>query len=203
MVSKTPKLTNSQLKRIAILTASRAEFIANGFNGASMDRIALSANVSKRTVYNHFPSKEVLFDATTSELWTRIKQATTLVFDPQQPLEAQLEQIATRSWALYQQDDFLALSRVMMGEFIHSPKLATETMERLAVQEGGLEAWLAEAVAHKALKIDDISLATTQFWGLFKAFSFWPKVFHMRNHDDHQAAIIHANITMFLALYRA
>ncbi|HEX5664228.1 MAG TPA: helix-turn-helix domain-containing protein, partial [Xanthomonadaceae bacterium] len=48
-------------KRAAILEAAVAEFRESGYEATSMDRIAASAGVSKRTVYNHFPSKEVLF----------------------------------------------------------------------------------------------------------------------------------------------
>lgn len=203
MADKPVKLTNSQQKRAAILSASREEFMVNGFVGASMDRIALRANVSKRTVYNHFPSKEVLFDTTTTELWSRTKEAATLAFNPELSLEDQLQQIARRCWTLYQQPEFLDVARVVMAEFIRSPSQATEAMEKLAKQEGGLEAWLAGAVAHKALKIEDIAIASTQFWGMFKAFAFWPKLFHMKNHDAHQQVIIDANIKMFLAMYRA
>jgi TetR/AcrR family transcriptional regulator of autoinduction and epiphytic fitness len=203
MADKAVKLTNSQLKRVAILRASREEFMINGFVGASMDRIAQRANVSKRTIYNHFPSKEMLFDTTTTELWSRTKEAATLAFNPNVSLEEQLQQIALRCWALYQQPEFLDVARVVMAEFIRSPNQAIEAMKKLAKQEGGLEAWLAEAVAHKMLKIDDITIASTQFWGMFKAFAFWPKLFHMKNYDNHQQIIIDANIKVFLAMYRA
>ena len=50
-------------KETAIVTAARRMFLANGFDSTSMDAIAASANVSKRTVYNRFRSKEDLFAA--------------------------------------------------------------------------------------------------------------------------------------------
>lgn len=198
-----PAMTQSQRKREAILAASREEFMANGFAGASMDRIAERACVSKRTVYNHFAGKEALFEATTVALWSQVKTASTLKFDPQIPLEQQLSQIALNSWELYRQAEFLALARVVMTEFIRSPVQAGEAMAQLAQQEGGLEAWLEDAVAHKAMKIDDIALAANQFWGLFKAFSFWPKVFHLSDYDGRQQEIMAANISMFLSCYRS
>ncbi|MEO1150282.1 MAG: TetR/AcrR family transcriptional regulator [Pseudomonadota bacterium] len=50
-------------KELAIIEAARQSFLAKGFDAASMDEIALLANVSKRTVYNRFRSKEALFAA--------------------------------------------------------------------------------------------------------------------------------------------
>ena len=45
-----------------IIAAARTIFLKHGFDGASMDEVALNAGVSKRTVYNRFVSKEELFD---------------------------------------------------------------------------------------------------------------------------------------------
>ena len=58
-------------KREAILQAAISEFRAHGFAGTSMDRVAAVAEVSKRTVYNHFPSKDELFAAILTQLWQR------------------------------------------------------------------------------------------------------------------------------------
>jgi TetR/AcrR family transcriptional repressor of mexJK operon len=47
-----------------LIEAARAEFMKDGFRGASVDRIAATAGVAKQTLYNHFPSKEALFAET-------------------------------------------------------------------------------------------------------------------------------------------
>jgi len=46
-----------------ILDGARRVFLAQGFDGASMNDIARAAGVSKGTIYFHFDSKEVLFEA--------------------------------------------------------------------------------------------------------------------------------------------
>jgi AcrR family transcriptional regulator len=47
--------------RQRIREGARDEFLCHGYSGASMDRIASSLGMSKRTVYQVFPSKEALF----------------------------------------------------------------------------------------------------------------------------------------------
>src|ERR1700680_3558647 len=48
-------------KRAAILEAAQQVFFAHGFVGASMEKVAATAAVSKQTVYKHFSDKEALF----------------------------------------------------------------------------------------------------------------------------------------------
>lgn len=45
-----------------IVIAASQVFIESGFDNASMDDIALRANVSKRTIYNRYASKQDVFD---------------------------------------------------------------------------------------------------------------------------------------------
>lgn len=58
---KCSHLSRSEQKQFDIIEAARNVFLEKGFDGASMDLIAETANVSKRTVYNHYASKEALF----------------------------------------------------------------------------------------------------------------------------------------------
>lgn len=51
----------SSPKRRQILEAARALFIADGYEKVSMDHVARTAQVSKATLYAHFPSKDALF----------------------------------------------------------------------------------------------------------------------------------------------
>src|ERR1700756_4090058 len=64
-----PGLNRSERKRQAILSAGRALFLINGYQGTSMDQVAASAAVSKQTVYKHFGEKrELLFAIVTNAL---------------------------------------------------------------------------------------------------------------------------------------
>ncbi len=55
--------TLDSAKRMQILDGARRCFLAQGFDGASMNDIVKAAGVSKGTVYAYFPSKERLFEA--------------------------------------------------------------------------------------------------------------------------------------------
>src|SRR5580698_2175861 len=51
----------SQQRRRDILLAGKKVFFRDGYQLASVDRIAETAGTTKRTVYDHFGSKESLF----------------------------------------------------------------------------------------------------------------------------------------------
>ncbi len=55
-------LSKSDQKRLQILVAGRDLFMAQGYADTSMDQVTAKSGVSKATVYNHFPSKEILFE---------------------------------------------------------------------------------------------------------------------------------------------
>ena len=67
----TAKLTRSEEKRLAIIDAAREVFLAKGFEQTSMDAISHVANVSKRTIYSHFKSKEKLFASIMTDMCQR------------------------------------------------------------------------------------------------------------------------------------
>ncbi|GAA2349899.1 TetR/AcrR family transcriptional regulator [Saccharopolyspora halophila] len=51
----------AEMKRTAILDAAEELFVSSGYETASVDAIAARAEVSKRTVYDHFGDKRALF----------------------------------------------------------------------------------------------------------------------------------------------
>ena len=53
-----------QSKKKQIVSAAMALFLENGFKGTSIDLVVKQSQVSKATVYNHFPDKSALMLAT-------------------------------------------------------------------------------------------------------------------------------------------
>lgn len=63
------RTVQSMPPRVAhLLEVARAKFVAEGFDGVSIDAIARKAGVSKETIYRHFPDKQALFIASLEEM---------------------------------------------------------------------------------------------------------------------------------------
>ncbi len=75
-------------KRETILAASTAAFRDEGYESTSMDRIAELAGASKRTVYNHFGSKEALFQAVVARLFDEATALNQVAWDPARSLKS-------------------------------------------------------------------------------------------------------------------
>src|ERR1700710_1094638 len=108
-------------KRAAVIAAAIEEFLAAGFDATSMDRVAARAGVSKRTVYNHFPSKEALFAAILRQLWDSSDTGEAPAYSNSQPLRAQLLRLLLKKLSLLNNEAFLSLARVAIAAGIHSP----------------------------------------------------------------------------------
>ena len=163
-------------KREAIVRAAVEEFRAAGYEATSMDRIAAVAGVSKRTVYNHFPSKEELFALILEELWQSSVASVELPYRADQPLEVQLLQLLRQKLDLLGDANFIDLARVAMAEIIHSPERAQAIVCRMGEKESGVSAWIRAAIADGRLRQVDPEFAGHQLQGLVKSFAFWPQV---------------------------
>ncbi|MGI9372216.1 MAG: TetR/AcrR family transcriptional regulator [Hyphomicrobiales bacterium] len=167
----------TEQKREQIIDAAVAEFQERGFSGASMDRVACQAEVSKRTVYNHFESKEVLFKAILNLMVDEMSAAlNTVRFEPDIAIEKQLHDIAWVEGRLLTSPSFMKLARLVVSETTRDAALAEDMnkrMEKLHVFNHFF------AAAHKAgmLNAPDEATAAEQFVALIKSRAFWPVIF--------------------------
>ena len=201
LTSPASRLTDR--KRQAIVAAAVAEFRANGFDATSMDKIAATAGVSKRTVYNHFPSKDALFAHILQQLWDSSAALQAFRYRADQPLRTQLLELMGAKMALLRDGYFLDLARVAIAEGIHHPDRAQEMVAKLADKEEGVAAWLRAAHADGKLKPMDPLLASHLLQGQLKAFAFWPQVTMGQPplEPAAEAAVVQTAVDMFLAYY--
>jgi TetR/AcrR family transcriptional regulator of autoinduction and epiphytic fitness len=195
----------TERKREAILQAAIAEFRSSGFEITSMDKIAATAGVSKRTVYNHFPSKEELFAEILNRLWNSITAEQDMPYSPQKPLRDQLQTLLQAKLHMLADENFLDLARIAIAATIHSPERAQDMVARMGQREEGLTAWIRLAQADGRLKPVEPAFAAQQMHGLLKTFAFWPQVSMGQPSltQDEQTQVIESALDMFLSRYQA
>lgn len=198
-----PRTRLTDRKRLAILAAAADQFRAHGFEGSSVDRIAALAGVSKRTVYNHFPSKDELFTETLIQLFHSSAGTLDFSYRADRSLRVQLEEFLALKMRSMADPDFLGLARVGIAEAIRAPERAQAVFARLEEREEGMTAWIRAAQEDGRLKAGDPSFASTLLQGQLKTFAFWPQVTMAAAplDADMQAHVIDAAVTMFLAYF--
>jgi TetR/AcrR family transcriptional regulator of autoinduction and epiphytic fitness len=196
-------LTLSQRKRLAIIEAAIVEFRLNGFQTSSMDAVAARAEVSKRTVYNHFPSKDALFKELVRQLVEAGQRATEYQFDPAKTLKTQLQEFAHQELELLCDSRFLDLSRITMAEAMLSPERAKSVLKDVSETESYFERWINDAINAGAIKQADPVMASRQFLGLIKSLAFWPQLLtgHPAPDPKHAKQIAADAAMMFLSRY--
>ncbi|NER84076.1 MAG: TetR/AcrR family transcriptional regulator [Leptolyngbya sp. SIO1D8] len=116
---------NKTDKATQILNGALQEFLARGYAGTSMDRVAATAGVSKPTVYNHFQDKEGLFRALVQKI---ARERFQLKFAPEsfsEPPEESLPRLLKSLLATIAADDeYHDFMRLVIGESGRFPELA-------------------------------------------------------------------------------
>ena len=200
----TEKKTRSEQKREDILRAAMCAFREQGVQATSMDKLAEMANVSKRTVYNHFDSKETLVFCLLQEMWEQFMLRLDVRYQPNACLESQLRQLIEGEVAMMCDDDFVTLARLAMGHFFYCPEKMRAQLDKMRAQETGLERWLRDATADGRFAIVDIPFAADQIRSLLKGTLFWPRVMCDETCPEKvvQTHITEETLRMFLLRYQ-
>ncbi|UHQ19871.1 TetR/AcrR family transcriptional regulator [Lysobacter sp. KIS68-7] len=203
MSSQTAPARLTDRKRAAIIDAAVAEFRQSGYAATSMDKVAATAGVSKRTVYNHFPSKEVLFVQILEQLWERAFEGTDLAYRKDRPLRAQLLELLEQKFRLLNDAYFADLARVAIAAGLHAPDLAQELIARMGNREEGMTTWIRAAAADGRLKTTDPLFAAEQMQALVKGFAFWPQIAMGQPPltPEKQKQVAESAVDMFLSYY--
>ena len=158
-------------KHKAIIAAARRLFLDKGYGASSMDEVAEIANVSKRTVYVHFGSKEKLFFEMIAEMCSDVipQRLHGVEIDGTASAEAMLIEIGTVFLSNIYTPDQIRLLRQVIAEATSTPEMGQMMFE--GPVEGSHRAirdYLAAMTRHGFLDIPDPDLAAKQFQGLLK-----------------------------------
>ncbi|MCG9575023.1 TetR/AcrR family transcriptional regulator [Vibrio tubiashii] len=202
---KVRKKGRSEIKREAILVAAKQAFQEFGVQNTSMDKLSAMAEVSKRTVYNHFESKEALVMELLAELWRTSMAEHEIAGLAELTLEQQLIALLESEINVVTDPHYVDLAKVALSYFFHKPDELKEQEAKMAKQETALFRWLIEQKELQTLIIEDVVVASTQLHSLVKGSAFWPQVLGMKPSLSKQEARVLAeqSTRLFMSQYRS
>jgi AcrR family transcriptional regulator len=189
------------VKRQQILDGAKRCFLAQGFDGASMNDIVKAAGVSKGTVYAYFPSKEKLFEALIFRDRRNQAEQIVVIEDNSLPVEEVLRQLARRLGGLFNNAETIAYLRLVIAAADKFPDIGR------AFYEAGPAYGIAKIAAYIQSKMDDGSLvkadarlAAMQFMELVQCGLVKPRLFASEDMSGNYSedVVAEAGLAMFL-----
>lgn len=189
-----------------VLEGAREVFLADGFEGASVDNIAKAAGVSKATLYSYFPDKRVLFmEVVRSACVQQADASLELAPGTRRPREV-LRAAAERVHGVLLGGFSLQLFRIFVAEADRFPELGPMFYESGPMTlHAEIQAYMEAAAARGELKIEDADLAAAQFIELCKADIFLRFLFKIDTEftEAERERVISGAIDTFMARFGA
>ncbi len=146
------EITKKSSKTAALIQEAATNMFATyGFDGTIMDELAAKTGVNKASIYYHFGSKQGLYEACMTTLFSGVANQVLAAIAPQDSVFDQLSAfIAAFSQAAYKSPNMPAvLMREMASSGKNMPKSARQQMQRLLF---GLKTILEEGERKGLLK---------------------------------------------------
>ena len=174
-MTQTAAILRTGRKFDQVLQGAREVFMADGFEGASVDDIARAAGVSKATLYSYFPDKRLLFMEVAQTECKRLAEKVIAMIDDSKPAREVLTITATQLTAFLVSEFSQQVFRICVAERDRFPELGMAFYEA-GPQNGQREMadYLEKAVKKGELAIEDVQIAAEQFSELCKV-RIWTK----------------------------
>ena len=159
----------SARKHRAILEAATVMFLRKGYSGTNMDEIAALADVSKRTIYQHFVDKDRLFSEIVLTTTDQIDGLVVIVAEAladTTDVERDLGELARRFLGALMQPQLVQLRRLIIASADRFPELSRAWYERGFERVLATLATCFQRLADRGLlRLDDPLLAAHHFVG--------------------------------------
>lgn len=154
-------------KRRAVIDSALEVFLKEGYSAASMDRVAEVANVSKRTIYNYFPSKEDLFLGVIGSMVDDVLEPVDRTLSSNKPAPQTLLDFASRYAEVMLADSRISLHRLVLGELNRFPSLG-EIIHSSGYGRAktGIARILERLVLRGELEVENLDRAADSLWQL-------------------------------------
>ena len=187
-----------------VLAGARTVFMADGFEGASVDEIARVAAVSKATLYSYFPDKRLLFMEVANIECQRQSCDAMDGINMEGPPREVLTQTGLHFLRFITSTFGQQVFRICVAESDRFPELGQRFYNSgPAVMRAEMAKYFETAEARGELKVDDKELAADQFGELCKA-DIWPRlIFGVSRSvtEDEMARVVNGAVDTFLARY--
>lgn len=178
-------MVQKEEKRRQILDAATDEFLGKGFKAASMQNISDMAEVSKRTLYKYFSTKEELYAALVDEMLYKVCNMYPFDYKPDVAVLDQVAEVIDAKIELTLNDSFLKLSRLVIGEILRGNAPTPEQMAQFSQSESAFFNWIKLAQEDAQIKKDvSAEEVAEQFHSILKGQIFWPILFGMKQKED-------------------
>lgn len=150
-----------------ILTAAVFVFSKKGFHRATMDEIALVADVSKGTLYNYFDNKSKLFETVVVEGVKDLKEDINRTIEKCKDTDANIVAVVLRRNIEYYLQ-FQELTHIVINEI--SNGIDEDTLKNIAMAKEEYFSFLSEILSknirEEGGKIHDFNLITSGIMGM-------------------------------------
>jgi len=187
-----------------VVAGARKVFLAQGFEGASVDLIAKEAGVSKATLYSYFPDKRVLFVEVAKQECAVQADRALQVDATDVPVREMLTSMSYKMMEFLTSDFAQRIFRICVAESDRFPELGREFyISGPKLLEDRLTEYFEHACARGELEIDDVGLAAMQFQELMKSEIFVQMIFNIIETPSQEQVdrVIKGAVDMFLARY--
>lgn len=200
-LTKTRKKRDTHKKRQAILEGAVKVFIESGYDISSMDKIAEVAGVSKRTVYNHFQSKESLFQAVVDNFLKQRDQQKPIEYSSSRSLEEQLREFAEAELYLINDPIRRGLSKFLTSVFVMDIEFGKKIRSQSKPPHEDFVKWLNYAKDDEKLSFQSANLAAQIFYGLVEGCLTYAALFTDGESLKYKENILNELISTFLSRY--
>ncbi|MFC0500861.1 TetR/AcrR family transcriptional regulator [Asaia krungthepensis] len=187
-------------RREKILDAAEIVLQQHGYSGASMDRIAQCSNMSKKTLYHMFESKQDMMEHLLRDrlLLSGLRDLELCGETVEDRLVYGLEALAVAMMA----EKRLSLIRVVIAEVSRNPEVSRFVREFFSSAAGPfpLRVWLERMVEEGSLHVEDVEQASDMLFGGALATSMLCELSHCRPRQywDETPGYLRRVVRMFL-----
>jgi TetR/AcrR family transcriptional regulator, mexJK operon transcriptional repressor len=194
---------NMSRKRQALVEGGLEAFLSQGYHAASLDRIAEAAGVARRTIYNHFSSKEELFKEIVRSIVDQALGPIPTGYGEGSTSRAFLRSFMVRYAGLMLADPQIRLHRLVLAEVGRFPLIGRLYAEGYARTRDGIADKLKKLAARGELSISDPTEAADRLWQLAITESHNKLLFDptLRISEKVIASKVEAAVDCFLRLY--